>query len=145
MVLQEEELTFGCGEGGTLIGCTFCFNAAHSSCCGLGDQRKNAPRGDWACPACIDHAREQLRELRDDSDNREEDSDGGGGGDGDGDSGGDGAGDSVEDKPIEWIENTKTTVRMLRVELKRLGLQLCGRKSELVQRYVENSCHPNLI
>ena len=61
MVLQEEELTFGCGEGGKLIGCTFCFNVTHSSCCGLGDQRKNTPRGDWVCPVCMDHVREQLK------------------------------------------------------------------------------------
>ena len=57
MVLNEEELTFGCGEGGRLVGCTFCFNAAHTQCCGLGDKRTHAPRGDWACPACVDHAR----------------------------------------------------------------------------------------
>ena len=98
MILQEEELTFGCGGGGKLIGCTFCFNVTHSSCCGLGDQRKNAPRGDWACPVCMDHVREQLK--NDDvvdsvsvSEEEERNSD-----------------DSVvEDKPVEWIENTQTT------------------------------------
>ena len=75
MIVDEEELTFGCGEGGRLIGCTFCFNSAHAECCGLGDQRTNAPRGDWACPVCIDHASEQLM-----SDNDDCGVDGGGGG-----------------------------------------------------------------
>ena len=74
MIVDEEELTFGCGEGGRLIGCTFCFNSAHAECCGLGDQRTNAPRGDWACPACIDHARDQLKS---DSDDGESESGGG--------------------------------------------------------------------
>ena len=65
VLLKEEELTFGCGEGGIIFGCAFCFNAAHAVCCGMGDQRSNAPRGDWACPACIDHATKQLRQLSD--------------------------------------------------------------------------------
>ena len=123
MLLQEEELTFGCGEGGKLIGCTFCFNAAHSSCCGLGDHRVNAPRGDWACPACIDHARSQLKEsqlcgedmVESDDDDDDENSD-------------------DEHMFIDNIQDPHTTVPMLKTELRRLGLRVCGRKIDLVGR-----------
>ena len=65
ILLKEEELTFGCGEGGNIFGCAFCFNSAHVVCCGMGDQRSSAPRGDWACPACVDHATQQLQQLSD--------------------------------------------------------------------------------
>lgn len=57
---DQETLTFGCGEGGHLLKCTFCFNSGHMSCCGLGDHRSKAPKGEWACPACMQHASEQL-------------------------------------------------------------------------------------
>lgn len=134
MVLQTEELSFGCGEGGTLIGCTFCFNAAHSSCCGLGDQRKNAPRGDWACLACIDHAREQLKESlvcgEDVTESEESDSES------------EETGESDEGMSIEQIQDRKTTVVLLKRELGRLGLVQSGRKHELVKRLVDfNSVH----
>ena len=131
MILQEEELTFGCGEGGTLIKCMFCFNVAHSSCCGLGDQRVNAPQGDWACPACIDHARAQLKETPvhggedvggsgDDVEESEES-------------------EESEDDPLDIVEikDPTTTCTMLRTECCRLGLVQRGSKTQLVSRLLK--------
>ena len=46
----------GCGDGGTLLQCTYCYNAFHMSCVGLCERRK-APSGTWACPACVIVAR----------------------------------------------------------------------------------------
>ena len=139
MILQTEELTFGCGEGGALIGCTFCFNAGHTACCGLGDQRTNAPRGDWACPACIDHARTQLKALpvcgedliesdvdpEISSDRVENESD-------ESDEHGNAS------MSIEQIQNPSTTVVMLKTELGRLGLSKSGRKHQLVKRLLDH-------
>ena len=132
MVVNEEELTFGCGEGGKLIGCTFCFNAAHAECCGMGDQRTSAPRGDWACPACVDHTRSQLAGGSDDSEESAE----GHHGDDDSDGGAEPVAD-VTGISVEWIRNPSTTVRMLKTELKRLGLKVSGNKKVLVQRLLE--------
>ena len=56
MKTQSDELTFGCGLGGHLLKCSFCFNTSHLNCCGFGEDRVKAPRNDWACPACINHA-----------------------------------------------------------------------------------------
>ena len=123
--MQEEELTFGCGEGGRLIGCTFCFNAAHSSCCGLGDHRTNTPKGDWACPACIDHARAQLEESQlcgDDMVESDDDSDD----------------NSDNHMSIDRIRDPRTPKTMLQVELRRLGLVVRGRKQELVDRLLQH-------
>ena len=168
MVVNEEELTFGCGEGGRLIGCTFCFNSAHAECCGLGDQRVNAPRGDWACPACIDHTRDQLKG---DSDDGESDDDGESGDDGESDC--DGESDEGEDESEEeksddsedddsdgdeneeesedseeedddvsvlmnWIQNSNTTIRMLKEKCRSVGLKMNGRKHEVVQRLLNH-------
>ena len=55
-----DTLEFGCGDGGVLLKCTHCHAAFHFDCCGLGDQRKKAPKGDFACPACVSHARQQI-------------------------------------------------------------------------------------
>ena len=49
----------GCGEGGTLLQCTYCYNAFHMSCVGL-CERKKAPSGVWACPACVIVARDNI-------------------------------------------------------------------------------------
>ena len=172
MIVDEEELIFGCGEGGRLIGYTFCFNSAHAECCGLGDQRTNAPRGDWSCPACIDHARDQLKS---DSDDGESDDDGDESGDdgesdGDGESGGgedeseeeksddseddddDGCGDSDENEEeseyseedddisvlVKWIQNSNTTIRMLKEKCRGVGLKTNDRKHEVVQRLLDH-------
>ena len=158
--MDEEELTFGCGEGGRLIGCTFCFNSAHAECCGMGDQRTNAPRGDWACPACIDHARLQLMGGNDDDDDSVDDDNGDESGsqsddndDVDDDNDGD-ENDECEDEDddsesdddvlvsVEWIQNPTTTLRMLKSECKRVGLRMNGRKKDVVQRLMEY--HDNL-
>ena len=57
----------GCGEGGTLLKCTYCYNAFHMSCVGL-CERKKAPSGAWACPACVIVARTNITpEDNDDS------------------------------------------------------------------------------
>ena len=126
MVVNEEELTFGCGEGGRLIKCTFCFNAAHAECCALGDQRTNAPRGDWTCPTCIDHARSQVQLTDND--------------DGEGDDGeSDDSDDRRDEEAVRWIHNPSTTVRMLKAELRRLGLKVSGKKQELVRRLLDYS------
>ena len=51
-MVMVNELEFGCGDGGSVVKCTFCYNVAHLKYCGYGDNRKNAPKGDWACPSC---------------------------------------------------------------------------------------------
>jgi Zn-finger protein len=57
----------GCGEGGTLLQCTYCYNAFHMSCVGL-CERKKAPSGVWACPACVIVARDNISDdISDDS------------------------------------------------------------------------------
>ena len=132
VLLQEEELTFGCGEG-VIYGCAFCFNSAHAVCCGLGDTRSSAPRGDWACPACVDHATKQLQKMSDEnpsdelvmSDNDDEE------------------GSDIEDDEddecmsIDQIKNPSTTVVMLKTELHRLGLSKNDRKHLLVKRLIK--------
>ena len=162
MIVDEEELTFGCGEGGRLIGCTFCFNSAHAECCGLGDQRVNAPRGDWACPACVDHARAQLKCDSDDDgesgDDDENDCDGESGGnedeseeeksddsedDSDGDENEEESEDSEEEDDdvsvlMNWIQNSNTTIRMLKEKCRSVGLKMNGRKHEVVERLLDH-------
>ena len=127
--LQEEELTFGCGEGGAIFGCTFCFNSAHAVCIGLGDQRTSAPRGDWACPACVDHATKQLQQLSVDDLPSEEVEDLS--------ESGDESDEGEEGMSIQQIKDPKTTVGMLRGELRRLQLPLKGRKQTLVSRLLD--------
>ena len=61
VMVMTDELEFGCGDGGSVVKCTFCYNVAHLKCCGYGDNRKNAPKGDWACPSCMDHAEFVLK------------------------------------------------------------------------------------
>ena len=123
IVVNEEELTFGCGEGGRLIKSTFCFIVTHAECCDLGDQRTNVPRGVWACPACIDHARAQLAADNDD------------------DATGDGesteTGEKRDDGKVKLIRNPSTTVRVLKAELRQVGLKVSGSKQELVRRLLE--------
>ena len=171
MIVDEEELTFGCGEGGRLIGCTFCFNSAHAECCGLEDQCTNVPRGDWACPACIGHARDQLKcdsddgesesgggedvseeEKSDDSedddddcgdsDENEEESDNSEDDDSDDDENEEESEDSEEDDDVSvlvnWIQNSKTTIRMLKEKCRSVGLKMNGRKHEVVQRLLDH-------
>jgi hypothetical protein len=141
MVLQTEELTFGCGEeGGTLIGFTFCFSVGNATYCGLGDQRTNTPRGDWACPACIDHARTQLKLLPvcgEDLTESDEDPEGSSERVESEESESE-SGESDEHMSIEQIQNSSTTVVMLKTELDRLGLPKTGRKHQLVKRLLDH-------
>ena len=120
MVLQTEELSFGCGEGGDIFGCAFCFNSAHAACCGFGDRRTKAPRGDWACPACIDHARSELRRLQSTEVSSSSSSD-----------------EEPVGLSVQEIKDPKTTVRHLKSELDRLGLSQSGRKRDLVNRLLD--------
>ena len=138
VLLKEEELTFGCGEGGNIFGCAFCFNSAHAVCCGMGDQRSSAPRGDWACPACVDHVTKQLKQLDDEIVSSEEGEDMSESGDEDSESDEDEEDEDDEDMSIEQIQNPSTTVVMLKTELHRLGLSQNGRKHLLVKRLVEH-------
>ena len=100
------------------------MRAAHSSCVGLGEQRTNAPRGDWACPACIDHALKQIAANGEDDDEEED------------------AIESEEDSlSLEEIQDINTTCVTLRGELDRLGLLTRGRKRDLVQRLLDYHSH----
>ena len=52
----------GCGEGDTLLGCSYCSQAYHMKCIDLVG-RKKSPRGTWACPACVMYAREKVKDY----------------------------------------------------------------------------------
>ena len=38
---------------------------------------------------------------------------------------------------VDWIQNPTTTIRMLKGECRRVGLKMCGKKQEVVQRLLD--------